>query len=77
MKNRHPHVFGDIRISSEEEILRNWEKIKQKEKNHRDKNPMDSIPKSLPPLIRRIESIPRQRKWDLPGLQIEIKKIAC
>ncbi len=52
MKNRHPHVFGDVKISEEKEILYNWEKIKRTEKNHKDKNPLDSIPKSLPPLIR-------------------------
>lgn len=52
MKNRHPHVFGDVKVSSEQEILTNWEKIKKTEKNHKDKNPMDSIPKHLPPLIK-------------------------
>lgn len=29
---RHPHVFGDAEVSSVEEILENWEKIKKKEK---------------------------------------------
>ncbi len=29
---RHPHVFGDIEVSSTEEILENWEKIKKREK---------------------------------------------
>jgi len=29
---RHPHVFGDIEVSSVEEIIKNWEKIKSKEK---------------------------------------------
>jgi len=52
MKNRHPHVFGSQKISTEQELIKTWEKIKKKEKNHKTKNPMDSIPKSLPPLIR-------------------------
>ncbi len=52
MKNRHPHVFGEKKITSEEELINTWESVKRREKNHRDKNPMDSIPKSLPPLIR-------------------------
>ncbi len=53
MKARHPHVFGMARIESEEELLSRWEEIKKKEKNHRDlENPMDSIPVSLPPLLR-------------------------
>lgn len=29
---RHPHVFGDTKVSSVEDILKNWEKIKKKEK---------------------------------------------
>lgn len=29
---RHPHVFGDLKISSEKEIIENWKKIKKKER---------------------------------------------
>lgn len=29
---RHPHIFGDVNVKSSEEILRNWEKIKEQEK---------------------------------------------
>ena len=29
---RHPHVFGDVKVGSVEEIKRNWEKIKEEEK---------------------------------------------
>ncbi len=29
---RHPHVFGNVKVSSVEDILKNWEKIKKKEK---------------------------------------------
>ena len=32
MIRRHPHVFGDIKVSSVEEALDLWEQIKQKEK---------------------------------------------
>ena len=32
MIRRHPHVFGDIKVSSVEEGLDLWEQIKQKEK---------------------------------------------
>ena len=32
MNRRHPHVFGDIKVSSVEEGLDLWEQIKQKEK---------------------------------------------
>ena len=74
MKNRHPHVFGDIKVSSEEEILKNWEKVKQKEKNHRGKNPMDSIPSSLPPLLRAYRIHSKAEKMGFTWLTDEDQK---
>lgn len=32
MIRRHPHVFADVNVSGSEEVLRNWEQIKAKEK---------------------------------------------
>ncbi len=29
---RHPHVFGDVKVKDEKEIIEMWEKIKQQEK---------------------------------------------
>ena len=26
---RHPHIYGDVKVTSEEDVKRNWEKIKQ------------------------------------------------
>jgi MazG family protein len=46
---RHPHVFGDLKTDSTEEILENWEKIKKQEGR---KNPLEGIPPSLPALAR-------------------------
>ena len=48
---RHPHVFGDLDISSPEEVLANWEELKKKEKSDR-KSTFDGIPKTLPPMMR-------------------------
>ncbi len=33
--HRHPHVFGDVKVDSTQEILDNWEKLKKEEKPHR------------------------------------------
>src|SRR5688572_2782168 len=30
--NRHPHIYGDVKVSGEEEVKANWEKIKLAEK---------------------------------------------
>jgi tetrapyrrole methylase family protein/MazG family protein len=33
LKRRHPHVFGNTRVRSARQIIRNWNKIKKLEKN--------------------------------------------
>jgi tetrapyrrole methylase family protein/MazG family protein len=43
--HRHPHVFGDTTVSRAEEVVANWEAIKQKEKSR--SSTLDGIPKSL------------------------------
>ena len=48
--HRHPHVFGDVKVSSTDEILDNWEKLKKEEKKHR-KSVMDGISKSQAALM--------------------------
>ncbi|WP_157154407.1 nucleoside triphosphate pyrophosphohydrolase [Brachyspira murdochii] len=46
---RHPHVFGNSDVKDVEGILKQWDKIKQTEKNNSGfKSVLDSIPKSLP-----------------------------
>jgi len=48
--HRHPHVFGGQKVSSTDEILANWEKLKAEEKKHR-KSAMDGISKSQSALM--------------------------
>mgnify|MGYP005770594971 CR=1 FL=1 len=48
--HRHPHVFGDVKADSTEEILDNWEKLKKEEKPHRT-SIMDGISKSQSALM--------------------------
>lgn len=47
---RHPHVFGNVKVSSAAEVLDNWDKLKQEEKKHR-KSAMDGISKSQSALM--------------------------
>ncbi len=49
---RHPHVYGDASASSPEEVLNQWDKIKQEEKKHQRKSRLDEIPKDLPSILR-------------------------
>lgn len=48
--HRHPHVFGDTKVTSTSDVLDNWEKLKQEEKQHR-KSAMDGISKSQSALM--------------------------
>ncbi len=48
--HRHPHVFGDTKVSSTQDILDNWEKLKKEEKKHR-KSVMDGVSRSQAALM--------------------------
>lgn len=47
---RHPHVFGDSKAETVSEVLENWEKIKQKEKNKASM--LEGLPKAMPALVK-------------------------
>lgn len=58
MHKRHPHVFGDVEVKSEEEQRRLWEKIKQEEKSPASANSnsiLDDVPNNLPALSRAVK----------------------
>lgn len=53
MIRRHPHVFGDVEVSSSADVLRNWEAIKKQEKGQKAATEsMRSVSKYLPALMR-------------------------
>ena len=47
--HRHPHIYGDIDVADEEEVKRNWEKLKLKEGK---KSVMEGVPKGLPAMVK-------------------------
>ncbi|MBP7212395.1 nucleoside triphosphate pyrophosphohydrolase [bacterium] len=47
---RHPHVFGNTKVSSTDDVLKNWDDIKKQEKTHR-KSAMDGISRSQTALM--------------------------
>jgi len=50
---RHPHVFGDVHVSSSEEVLKNWDALKQKEKGQQTVTAtLRSVPRSFPAMLR-------------------------
>ena len=53
MIRRHPHVFGKTQVSSSEQVVENWHKIKRQEKPKNSKQSLlDSVPAKLPALMR-------------------------
>jgi len=46
---RHPHIYGDARADSEEDVKSNWEQIKLKEGN---RSVLSGVPKGLPALVK-------------------------
>lgn len=48
--NRHPHIFGEVKVSSAEEVADNWEKIKLEREGK--KSVLEGVPRSLPPLVK-------------------------
>lgn len=48
---RHPHVFGDIKVSGASEVEENWEKLKIKEDNGY-KPVLSGVPSSLPAMVK-------------------------
>lgn len=51
---RHPHVFGDEKVSGVSDILKNWEALKKKEKKERVYT-LDGIPAALPALNQAVK----------------------
>ena len=46
---RHPHIYGDVIVSGEDEVKKNWEQIKMKEGK---KSVLSGVPQSLPAMIK-------------------------
>ncbi len=52
---RHPHVFGQVQLDGAAAVLRNWEKLKEAERQangHSEAGILDSVPQALPALIQ-------------------------
>ena len=47
--NRHPHIYGETKAETEEQVLQNWEQIKLKEGNT---SVLSGVPSSLPAMVK-------------------------
>lgn len=46
---RHPHIYGDVKVENEEDVKRNWEQLKLKEGK---KSVLEGVPRSLPAMVK-------------------------
>lgn len=62
--HRHPHIYGDVTVQSEEDVKRNWEQLKLKEKGN--DSVLGGVPVSLPALVKamRIQEKARGAGFD-------------
>ncbi|MCO4775614.1 MAG: nucleoside triphosphate pyrophosphohydrolase [Flavobacteriales bacterium] len=66
--HRHPHIYGDVEATTEEEVKANWEAIKLKEKG--TKSVLQGVPRGLPALVKAIRIGDKARgagfDWEKP-----------
>ncbi len=79
MIRRHPHVFGDVKVESVQEVRDNWQEIKKRERNgaQRNQDPFSHIPRSLPALQRaqKITAAASRRGFDWPDANGALDKL--
>ena len=59
---RHPHVFGDVKLDSAEEVEKQWETIKQKDNSQ---SIFDDINSKLPSITRAFKTQRKAKKLNL------------
>ena len=66
--DRHPHIYGDVEVENEEDVKRNWEKLKIREGKT---SVLSGVPKALPSLIKAMRL---QEKAKQVGFEWENKE---
>ncbi|TWI83794.1 XTP/dITP diphosphohydrolase [Lacibacter cauensis] len=66
--SRHPHIYGDVKVADEEDVKRNWEKLKMKEGKT---SVLSGVPKGLPSMVKAIRI---QEKAKQVGFEWENKE---
>lgn len=78
LKRRHPHVWGDWQVEDSAHVVRNWEMLKQNEKDTGAKSILDSVPETLPALAsaQKIQTKVKQVGFDWPDIEGVFQKVA-
>lgn len=79
MIERHPHVFGELKADTSEEVLKVWDKIKEKEQNIETRtDELKHIAKCLPALIRaeKVQSKAAKSGFDFKYAECAMDKVS-
>lgn len=70
MIQRHPHVFGDVKVKDSDEVLSNWEEIKKAQRGQKTVyEAMQSVTKSLPALTKTTKIIGKAVKGKIYSVE--------
>jgi len=74
---RHPHVFGDARATTPEEVLARWDETKRSEPGRADRSILAGLPKAMPALARADEVSRRVARvgFDWPNREAVLEKL--
>ncbi|MBT9684183.1 nucleoside triphosphate pyrophosphohydrolase [Pseudoflavonifractor sp. MCC625] len=76
---RHPHVFGDMKVSGTGEVLSNWEDLKRKEKGQKtNTDALSAVARSLPALWRaeKVQKKAKKAGFDWPDVSGALDKLS-
>jgi XTP/dITP diphosphohydrolase len=71
---RHPHIYGNVKAETDEQVKQNWEQLKQKEKGG-NTSVLSGVPNSMPALLKAYRIQEKARAvgfdWDEPAQVFE------
>ncbi|OQX56556.1 MAG: nucleoside triphosphate pyrophosphohydrolase [Candidatus Cloacimonas sp. 4484_209] len=72
--NRHPHIFGNVKVKNKDEVAKNWQKIKKKE---RPDTILSGVPMTLPSLLlaQRLQKIASSVGFDWSNIDGVLNKL--
>ena len=75
---RHPHVFGEVKVSGTGEVLSNWEDLKRKEQGQEtNTDALSAVARSLPALWRaeKVQKKAKKAGFDWPDVSGALDKL--
>lgn len=67
---RHPHIYGEVLVENASDVAKNWEQIKQQEKDRKKVGALSGVPAGLPALIKALRIQEKARNvgfdWEEP-----------